>query len=294
MNRTRAYQVLGVEETDPSPSLEVIKRQYRIRILKYHPDKNPSPEAADRFRETKEAYDFLQSHQTPDSAIPSYEQVLKSFLSTVLSGETNIATLVLIRLLRVCRNQVISYLREYLRKIDRPVLQKVYDVLHRYQDAFHLPPSLLSSIQDILSEAEECIVLHPSLDDLFLENIYKLKHGSETFLVPLWHQDMVYDLQGKDLHVKCFPILPDHMELDEWNNLYVHVDYTARELWGKTVVEVEVGGRIYTFEPSVLRFTDTAQHIICQEAGISAINVDDAFDVSVKQHVELIVHVSVD
>jgi hypothetical protein len=194
----------------------------------------------------------------------------------------------------VWRTHVVAYLRDYLHKIDRVVLQRVYDVLQRYQDAFHLPPSVLTAIQEILSEADECIVLHPFLADLFSENVYKLKHGSETFLVPLWHQDMVYDLQGKDLHVKCFPILPENMELDEWNNLYVYLDYTARELWGKSFMEVEIGTRIYTFDTSTVRLTDAPQKIRCREDGISAINVTHAFDVSTKQRVFVVVHVSIE
>jgi hypothetical protein len=288
--------VLGFEESD-HPSLDLIKKNYRIRILKYHPDKNPSPEAADQFRETKAAYDFLNASgfDNGSTTVPSYESVLKSFLSSVFSSDTtgspgfsnNLGLLVMMRLLRFCGTALIAYLR----KIDRTLLQKIYDILHLYQDAFHLPPSFLSSIKDILAEHdEECIVLHPSLEDLLLENIYKLKHGNETFLVPLWHQDMVYDSLGKDLHVNCFPILPDHMELDEWNNLYVHVDYTVGEIWGCPMVEVEVGSRIYNFDPSLLRLTCAPQEIKCDDRGISAINVDDPFDVSKKQHVFLIVH----
>lgn len=50
------YAVLGVE-ADASAS--ALKNAYRRKASEYHPDKNPSPDAAEKFRETQEAYDLL-------------------------------------------------------------------------------------------------------------------------------------------------------------------------------------------------------------------------------------------
>ena len=54
------YSRLGVPS---SASLEVIKAAYRKKAAQYHPDRNPSLDAAARFREVQEAYDVLGDAQ---------------------------------------------------------------------------------------------------------------------------------------------------------------------------------------------------------------------------------------
>lgn len=50
------YATLGVS---PGATADVIKSAYRKKANQYHPDKNPSPDAASRFREVQEAYEVL-------------------------------------------------------------------------------------------------------------------------------------------------------------------------------------------------------------------------------------------
>jgi len=56
MSETSLYNVLGVSKTASDAE---IKKAYRTLSLKYHPDRNPSPDAGEKIREINDAYETL-------------------------------------------------------------------------------------------------------------------------------------------------------------------------------------------------------------------------------------------
>jgi len=61
MSKRDYYEVLGI---DKGASIEEIKKSYRKKALKFHPDKNPGDkEAENSFKEAAEAYEVLSNEQ---------------------------------------------------------------------------------------------------------------------------------------------------------------------------------------------------------------------------------------
>lgn len=79
------YSKLGVS---PAATAELIKAAYRKKAAQYHPDRNPSPDAAARFREVQEAYEVI-SDPARRKAYDDYRQ--RSLIEDPLAVARDIA-----------------------------------------------------------------------------------------------------------------------------------------------------------------------------------------------------------
>ncbi|KAL5484133.1 hypothetical protein EMCRGX_G020581 [Ephydatia muelleri] len=60
VKETKLYDILEVQPTSTQAD---IKKAYRKLALKYHPDKNPGPEAEEKFKEIAQAYEILSDEK---------------------------------------------------------------------------------------------------------------------------------------------------------------------------------------------------------------------------------------
>jgi curved DNA-binding protein CbpA len=60
VDNEKFYKVLGVPKNS---SVDEIKKAFRKMAMQYHPDKNPAPEAAEKFKEISAAYEVLSDPQ---------------------------------------------------------------------------------------------------------------------------------------------------------------------------------------------------------------------------------------
>lgn len=271
---------------------DVIKRQYRMMALKYHPDKNKSLDASEKFQDVQNAYEFLKSGfngEEPESSTyaSTYDSLLHIFVNQIFDDDfqKQIIYILISRILNGASSRMIDISLKFLERIDVSLLKKIHVFLTFYSDIFS-SYGILEKMGDIIQRKEiiekkdtEYIILHPLLEDLFENNLYKLVEKGQPVFVPLWHHELIYDISGIEMYVECYPILPENIMIDEENNLNIYLKYQIKELWSLDTLEIKVGNREFKIERSRLFMIDYQKYEI-KGAGISKINEFDIYDIS--------------
>jgi hypothetical protein len=289
MNFTKACVILDIHEEHRSPlNKEVVKKQYHRKALHYHPDKNKSDNSTAEFLLIKEAYHYL-SNSSDTSDNMSYANDLFVFLRQSLNTsnenlmQNKVFQIIITKIIECCESKAL----DLLEKLDKNVLIKINETFKTYADVFHFSEGFLKSVEEIVAnkiQNDECVILNPFLDDLWENNLYKMAEKGGTFLIPLWHHELVYDNSGCDLYVKNIPVLPDNVKIDEKNNIHVELSYCIHELWNKPFVEFYLGKKSLRFSTDQLYLRKHQTVVLCKQ-GISNINVENIYDISKKSDV---------
>jgi len=306
MNCDAVKIVLDIDLSKDVP-VEVVKKHYHKRALQFHPDKNKSVGAADQFRLVQEAYEYAMkyqgyledsdmdleadSHVNADQTVLScYYTILNEFLGGILGAESanelqeRVFKCVIQKLVHLCESKAMAFLET----LDKPLLIKTYHLLEKHADQFHFTEPILEKIRSIMieeTEGDERIILRPLLEDLFADNLYKLQEGCTTYLVPLWHHELVYDNSGNDLYVSCVPLLPDNVTIDEHNHIIIELRINIRDVWEKDCISFFLGKREFSFKKDCLRLTSQLQMVLLKGYGIAKIDTRDIYNVS--QHSDI-------
>jgi hypothetical protein len=276
MNRGRAIELLGLKSNEAT-DIDAIKRQYRIKALLYHPDKNKSDNAADQFRDIHEAYKFLSNNSAGDK---TYKDLLSDFLKSDTT-ENELFQMLLSRISQACEENTLKLIKT----LDQKVLANLYKLIVLYADILHISDDFISEIKSLIKK-DECIVLTPKFSDIMNDNIYKLTIDGKLYLVPLWHHKLTYDNSGSDLYVVCKPSLPYGITIDDDNNIIVHLSYNINDLFEKERHEFLVGDAVFSFDRNELRMREH-NCIVLANVGLAKINASDMYNVSVRSDIHL-------
>lgn len=288
MNYKKACENLELENEEIT--LEILKKHYKMKALKYHPDKNSSPDAATKFHEISESYEFIlrtlddahDYHTTDDCMFPdenSYQNVLFSFIRNIMKNDLQqgLLSLIIQKISTTCENKAL----DTLSKIDKSVLIKIHELIKKYRESFHFSDDFFQKFDEIVKnviQEDECIILNPVLDDLFDNNLYKLRIKTHTYIVPLWHHELVYDNSGNDIYIKCYPLLPDNVMIDECNDIIVKIVLNINDIWNQETIEISLGKKYFSFPVSKLCLKQN-QVITLKKQGITRINTKDIYDI---------------
>lgn len=304
MNRIAAYKCLDLDLNEDIIDVDIIKKKYRIKALIYHPDKNKNQGASSKFQEIHDAYEYVmkeegymdtednntedvKNHNGPDE---SYRNLFLIFLKKILENETgeSIFYSIIQRITTICESKAI----ELLERLDKTMLIKTHMILLKYKDAFHITDTMIEKIKELIqsrNENDECIILNPTWTDLCENNLYKLTVDNETYIIPLWHHELVYENNGHDIYVNCLPDLPSYITIDEYNHVHVDVKYNIAEIWNNEYIHVKCETKIFPIHVASLKIT-SVQTIIFVKQGISKMNTKNIYDITSKSDVHITIH----
>jgi hypothetical protein len=286
MNFQKACKVLDLDDNNVI-NLNEIKQKYKIYALKYHPDKNNSTNATERFQEINAAYQYLSNHYQENiegnnlfEANMTYSNILFTFLKTIIpvDKDTDIINIIIQKISKVCESKSV----DFLEKLDKGLLIKIFKVIKKNKEIFNISDDYIQLIENIINtktKDDEIIIINPTLDDLFNNNLYRLTLSNESYIIPLWHHELTYDNNGRDVYVKCNPILPADIELDDSNNIHIYRTFNINDIWGKDTIEINVYNRIYKIETKKITLQPN-QEVYIPNSGISRVNTKNMLDIS--------------
>jgi hypothetical protein len=283
MNYDEALEIL---ELDDGYTEEELKRQYRLLALQYHPDKNHSEGATEKFQEIKEAYEVLLNGQPDDENIDieksSYGGILLVFLKKILANEkcNQVLCIIMQKLSSMCEDTAL----DTLSKLDRMMLLRTYELLKKYAKVLHFSEYFMERVSDLVTEKtenDECIILNPTIDDLFDNNVYKLNLDGKIYIVPLWHHELTYDHSGNDVYVLCDHKMPENVIFGPNNDLFTSMTIDINTIWRERSHKFCIGKREFEITADRLKLVPK-QRIMLSECGISRINKWDPCDITNK------------
>jgi len=304
INNNKKIKILQNKKNFENPvTIENNKKKNKMAALMYHPDKNKSEDAAEQFCKIQNAYEYLMKYFHLDMewkgdeftnrshpSFGSYKDLMFAFLRNIMEdsqrpgdfggGEPthNLLIIVLQKLTQLCELKAF----EFIEKLDKELLIKIYDILYRYYTVFGISEDFLLKIRKVLDnklQNDSCIVLHPSLEDLLDDKVYRLIIDDNIFLIPLWHHELVYDISGADLYVRCFPILPDNVSINENNEIIIRSKYAIQELLQTKNISFNLAGKEYKKLSNIL-FIREKQKLLISNNGIAHIDTENIYNIT--------------
>jgi len=253
MNYQTAINILELNEnndTNNNININNLKKQYHKMALKNHPDKNGNTsDSKEHFQQINEAYHFLENiliedndeneehdedennkereNENVDSSL--YLNILKEFMKSFFNNyatESASYKNILFKIVGDILNKGKKLSFKIFDEIDKDAALNIYLFLNKYYEVLHLKREILDLIKEIVVkkfDTVEIYKLNPTIDDLLNNNFYKLTIRENLLFVPLWHSESYYDISGCEIVVLCEPELPEHISIDDDNNICINM-----------------------------------------------------------------------
>jgi hypothetical protein len=297
MNYQKASNIL---ELNSGFSLQELKKNYYKKALQFHPDKNQDTFQSEHFKEINEAYSYLKNSivninattindNCKSDSVFDYNSILDNFIKLFsnIDDKTSVS---------IIKNIVSNYHKISLKtfeQLDKKMAMKIFDWIEKYSQLFYISEEVLKNLREIMKEKmkdDNLIILNPSLKNLINKELYRLEINNDIYYVPLWHHEISFDTSGNiNTIVKCHPTLPNHVSIDENNDLHIHIQTKITDILTRDKLEIELylDKKIEICVDKL--FIKKTQTVLFKNIGIPRINIKNIFDY--KKISDVIVHI---
>jgi len=179
---------------------DLLKNQYKKLAKKYHPDRCKLDNANEKFVLISNAYQYLLAHE-----------------NIKVNDDEN--------------NLFLNLSLKILKSLDIESIYKIKQLIDRWDNFLKKNKAFIQKVRTVL--CDQIYILNPTIDKLLNKEVFILNHFEDTFYIPLWHEELKYNLENYNLIVKIKPLLDDHIKIDENNNIHVYlktIDKTKHEI----------------------------------------------------------------
>jgi hypothetical protein len=284
--------ILGIEDIEDITH-ENIKKCYRKRALETHPDKNKECMSGEKFAEVGHAKEVLTEFLIAKTYGNHMEGIKEDENGIWDWVENLIKTKDKKEINEVFRKMVGSVAVKIFESVSDENMIHTYEMFVRYRDILCIDDKTLDEIRSKICSTTQAIILNPTLKDLFNDNVYIYGKGSDTINIPLWHNELYYDVNGGELIVKCVPLLDDDVWISGNNNIHkcidIEIPVDSNGINWNDKLEILLGGKLFNINHSDLKLIKS-QNIIFHEQGVAKIKINDMYNI--QERSDVIIHVN--
>ena len=293
-----AMKVLNINHSVDTISLDVVKRQYYIMALKYHPDKYKNTDTTNSvtFGDINQAYLELNEFITIRNSNINETAPIKTesdkknnnennyglfssyalYLVKCVISNSNIIPIVTQLVLKYMEVDAIDY-ASLFSSLTKDDIIEIFTFITEYGNLFGMTPSVIHTIFFSIGKCTGYFFLTPSLNDLLDGNLYNLCVDNQIYLVPLWQSELTFETPKGEITVICLPDLPFYVRIED-NVLIVDWQVSLSEVsWlicnePHPQIDIKLGGKTFKL-PCSLIILKKIQTIVIPNQGILDIDI---------------------